>query len=304
MAADFYNELGVSRSASADEIKRAYRKLASKYHPDRNPDNAAAETKFKTVNRAHEVLSNPEKRKLYDEFGEMGLREGFNPNMSRGYGGQANPFGGRGGLEDLFGGRTGGIGDLFGDVFRTARGSSKGPDAAADVTVDFISAIRGANVTITVPGSSEPVTVRVPPGAGDGDKVRVAGHGGQGRGGGPAGDLVLTIRVATHPHFTRDGLDLTLDLPISVGEAFSGAKVRVPTPEGDVTLTIPAGTRSGQKLRLKGKGVKRQGRQGDLYVRFQIVLPKAGTDVDDKVRKAIETLEAASDMSARDAIHL
>src|SRR5690606_19360740 len=127
----------------------------------------------------------------------------------------------------------------------------------ADVSVDFVSAINGTNIKIKVPGAEEEVTVRVPPGAGDGDKLRVAGRGTPGRGGGPPGDLLLTIRVEEHPFFKRDGLDLTLELPISVAEAYLGTKVRVPTPHGDVSLRVPAGAKSGQQVRLREKGVRR-----------------------------------------------
>ena len=310
MATDYYRELGVSRGASADEIRRAYKKLAVKYHPDRNQGNAEAETKFKLVNRAHEVLGDQKKRALYDEFGEEGLRDNFRPDVARAYRSGRSPFGGGGGLEDIFGGAAGGgggggfggFGDLFGDVFRggaAQRGPARGKDAVADVSVDFVSAIRGANVKLRVQGVDEEVTVRVPPGAGDGDKVRVAGRGAPGRAGGPAGDLLLTIRVQEHPFFTRDGLDLTLDLPISVAEAYLGTKVRVPTPHGDVSLKIPAGARSGQQVRLRGKGVKRQNKVGDLFVRFLIQLPPPGEAT---VEKAVTAIGEFTDLSERDAL--
>lgn len=306
MATDFYRELGVAKGASTDEIRRAYKKLAVKYHPDRNQGNAEAEVKFKAVNRAHEVLSDEKKRALYDEFGEEGLREGFRADVARAYRSGKAPFGG-GSLEDIFagqgagGGGFGGFGDLFGDVFRggAQRGQARGRDAVADVTVDFVAAIQGANIKIKVPGAEDEVTVRVPPGAGDGDKVRVSGRGAPGRGGGPAGDLLLTIRVAEHPHFKREGLDLTLELPISVSEAYLGTKVRVPTPHGDVSLRVPPGAKSGQQVRLREKGVRRQSKTGDLFVKFQIQLPEPGNP---SVEKAVAVIGDFTDMSERENI--
>lgn len=299
MASDFYQELGVNRGASQDDIRRAYRKLAARYHPDKNPGDDQAETKFKAINRAHEALSDPKKRALYDQFGEVGLREGFNPDMFRGggrRGGAGRGFGG--GIEDLFGGNLGGIGDLFGDVFQR-RGPAKGQDAAAEVEVDFLSALRGANVKMSIAGVPGEVTVRVPPGANDGDRVRVPAQGAAGRNGGPPGDLVLSIRVLPHEHFRRNGLDLEVDVPISVGEAYHGGKVRVPTPHGDVSLKVPARAKSGQLARLKGKGVKRKDSVGDLFVRFMIQLP----DVEDPtIEKAIDALAEATDMSERDKL--
>jgi curved DNA-binding protein len=266
-------------------VKRAYRKLAAKYHPDKNPGDAAAEAKFKSINRAHDALGDPKKRALYDEFGEVGLREGFNADMARGFGRRGGP---------------GGFGDLFGDVFQR-RGPAKGQDAAADVSVDFVSALRGANVKVTVPGVNGEITVRVPPGADNGDRVRVPSHGSPGRSGGAAGDLLLTIRVQPHEVFRRKGLDLELDVPISVREAYEGGKVRLPTPHGDVTLKIPEHAQSGQVMRLKGKGVARKGQVGDLFVRFMIRLP---TTEGKQIAKAIETLAEATDLSARDELKI
>jgi curved DNA-binding protein len=317
MAADFYKELGVARGASDEEIKKAYRKLAGQLHPDKNPGDKKTEARFKNVNRAYQTLSNAEKRRLYDEFGEEGLREGFNSAAARSYRGASAAAGSRGrgrsggtmNVEDLFTnpGEAGpaGIGDLFGDLF--GRGGRRGPssgmkgsDIASEVSVDFISALRGAELKLRLQDGGEEITVRVPPGAGDGDKVRIAGHGAPGAYGGPPGDLILSIRVAKHPHFERSGLDLYLDLPITVGEAYRGAKVRVPTPDGAITLTVPKHAQSGQIARLKGRGVKRKTEQGDLYIRFQIKLPISESE---EVESAINALEAATTGDVRAEVH-
>jgi curved DNA-binding protein len=316
MAADFYKDLGVSRTASDDEIKKAYRKLAAKLHPDKNPDDKKAEARFKVVNRAYQALSDKEKRGLYDEFGEEGLREGFNSQAARAYRGGGGPSSsrrGRGGagpsIEDLFNTpgteASGGIGDLFGDLFSRAgrRGPTqgmKGSDIASEVSVDFISALRGAELKLRLQDGGDEITVRVPPGAGDGDKVRIAGQGAPGAYGGPPGDLLLSIRVTKHPHFERSGLDLYLDLPITVGEAYRGAKVRVPTPDGAITLTVPKHAQSGQIARLKGRGVKRKTETGDLYIRFQIKLPATDSD---EIEAAVKTLEAAMAGDVRADVH-
>jgi curved DNA-binding protein len=317
MAADFYKELGVARGASDEEIKKAYRKLAGQLHPDKNPGDKKTEARFKNVNRAYQTLSDAEKRRLYDEFGEEGLREGFNSAAARSYRGGAGAYRGgrsRGGpvnVEDMFstpgadmpGGA--GIGDLFGDLFgrSSRRGASpgmKGSDIASEVSVDFISALRGAELKLRLQDGGEEITVRVPPGAGDGDKVRIAGHGAPGAYGGPPGDLILNIRVAKHPHFERSGLDLYLDLPITVGEAYRGAKVRVPTPDGAITLTVPKHAQSGQIARLKGRGVKRKTEQGDLYIRFQIKLPVSESE---DIEAAVNALEAAMTGDVRADVH-
>ena len=318
MATDLYKDLGVSKGASAEEIKKVYKKLAGQLHPDRNPGDQKTEARFKAVNRAYQVLHDPEKRRLYDEFGEESLREGFNVAAARAYRNAAQATGARrargGGInfEDLAGGAGGagpaGFGDLLGELFggggarssRRGGASSKGSDIASEVTVDFVSAIRGAELRLRLQDGGEEVTVRVPPGAGEGDKVRVAGHGAPSPFGGPAGDLVITVRVSPHPFFERDGLDLYLNLPVTIGEAHRGSKVRVPTPDGPVTLSVPKHAQSGQEARLKGKGVKRAGKQGDLYVRYLVKLPAQDSDA---IEQAVATLEDAMTGDVRGGIH-
>lgn len=314
VSTDLYKELGVSKSASADEIKKVYKKLAAKLHPDRNPGDQKIEARFKAVNRAYQVLSDPDKRRLYDEFGEESLREGFNAAATRAYRNAAQAAGARrarggGGMdfEDFQGGMgSSGFGDLFGDLFsgggRMPRrgGPAKGADVASEVAIDFVSAIRGAELRLRLQDGGEEVTVRVPPGAGEGDKVRVPGHGAPSMSGGQPGDLVINVHVNPHPAFERDGLDLYLNLPITVGEAHRGAKVRVPTPDGAVTLSVPKHSQSGQEVRLKGKGVKRAGKQGDLYVRFQVKLPAKDSD---EIEQAVTTLENAMSGDVRGGIH-
>jgi curved DNA-binding protein len=316
MATDLYKELGVSKSAGPDEIKKVYKKLAGQLHPDRNPGDQKVEARFKAVNRAYQVLKDPEKRRLYDEFGEESLREGFNPAATRAYRDAAHAAGARrargGGLnfEDFgpaAGGGAGGIGDLFGDLFGGGRGprrgapqSVKGADVTSEVAIDFVSAIRGAELRLKLQDGGDDVTVRVPAGAGEGDKVRVAGHGAPSMMGGPAGDLVITVHVHPHPFFERDGLDLYLNLPITVAEAHRGAKVRVPTPDGPVTLSVPKHAQSGQEMRLKAKGVKRGPKQGDLYVRFLVKLPAKDSE---EIEEAVTVLESAMTGDVRGGIH-
>jgi curved DNA-binding protein len=308
MAEDLYAVLGVPKNADADAIKKAYRKLASQLHPDKNPGNKTAEARFKQATHAYEVLSDGKKRKVYDEFGEEGLREGFDAERVRAYrqwssrqgrGGSAEGPGGFQGqpvdLEELFGGGgggAGGFGDLFGDLMgraRRPRGPMKGPDLESEVTIDFASAIHGATLELHPQGATgNPVTVRIPAGAHDGSRVRIAGQGGPSPSGGPRGDLVLTLHVTPHPHFRRERDDLHLDLPITIAEAYYGAKVRVPTVEGAVSLKVPERTQSGHVVRLRGKGVARKGRApGDLYVHFLVQIPKEGSS---EVTKLIDAL--------------
>jgi curved DNA-binding protein len=313
MPSDFYKELRVERTASPEELKKAYRKLAAELHPDKNPGNAKAEERFKQVNRAYQVLSDKRKRALYDEFGEESLREGFQPDVTRAYrrgpkSGRVAVSGGNGAFnfEDVFSAAgRGGLGDLVGDLFGGARdgagrrGPARGADFASDVTIDFADAVRGTTVELKINNAAAPVKVRIPAGATDGDRVRVAGHGGVGASGAGSGDLVITVRVRPHEHFQRDGLDLHLDLPITALEAFRGGKVNVPTPEGEVGLKVPQHAQSGQVVRLKGRGVKRKDQTGDLFVRFMIFLPESDAK---EVEKAIEALERAEKTDVREGL--
>jgi curved DNA-binding protein len=289
---DLYSVLGVEKTASQQDIKKAYRKLAAKLHPDKNPGKAN-EQRFKQITQAYEVLGDDGKRALYDEFGEVSLRPGFDAERARAMKG----FGGGGGsfdFGDFFGGggQSGGLGDMLGDLFGRTRGRGaprgRGYDVASSVALDFVDAIRGTTLKLAPSGGGEAVTVRIPPGAQDGSKVRVRGKGGAGRGGGAPGDLVLTLEVKPHKFFSRVGDDLYLDLPLTIGEAYHGAQVPVPTPHGEVKLRVPARTQSGQKMRLRGKGVHRKDHEpGDLYVRFQVIYPDADGEA---VTEAIDEL--------------
>jgi len=292
MAEDLYAVLGVPKDADAATIKKQYRKLARDLHPDKNPGDKAKEAKFKVVNHAYETLHDEKKRKLYDEFGEEAVREGFDAEKARAYkqwqsrSGNGGGFRGGGGgavnLEDLFSGAVPGGsavgGDPFADLFgrqQRRRGPQKGRDFEQELTVDFVSAVKGTSLQLRNPSSPEPVTVRIPPGASEGSRVRIPGQGGASPNGGPSGDLLLVIHVEPHALFTRDGDDLQLEVPIWVSEALKGSKVKVPTFDGDVMVKVPPGTSSGTKLRLRGKGVVRKGKEpGDLYVRFMVHVPK------------------------------
>ena len=298
MARDLYEVLGVAKTADENVIKKAFRKLAGKYHPDKNPGKEN-EARFKEINRANEVLSDKTKRALYDEFGEESLSQGFDPerarmvrNYSRGGGGGMGGGGPRGrsvSFQDMFGGGTGDFSDIFGDFVSRPGGrprQRKAPDMEAEVTIDFVSALKGTEVHLRS-DNGEQVTVRIPAGVSDGGRVRIAGQGGKIPGAEP-GDLLLTVKVRPHEHFRREGEDLHLDLPVTLIEAYEGAKVRVPTPDGEVTLKVPAHTQSGNVARLRGKGVQKKGKPpGDLYVRFLIQIPTSDAP---EVKQAIESL--------------
>ncbi|WP_349827002.1 DnaJ C-terminal domain-containing protein [Brevibacterium litoralis] len=290
---DYYKVLGVSEDATETEIKKAYRKLARKYHPDQNPGDEVAESKFKEVGAAHHVLADPETREQYDQVRKMGSGARFTAG---------GPGGGAGGFEDVFsglftggGGRprpgAGGYGDVppdladllggfggmgggspYGGGFST--GPQKGGDIKASTTLSFTEAARGATVKLTMPGG-KPVSVRTPAGVTDGQKIRLRGKGKDGVRGGEKGDLILTVKVSGHPVFSRDGDNLRVELPVTFAEAALGAEVRVPTLDGQpVTMKIPAGTPSGRVLRLRGRGIETKKGTGDLLVTVEISVPK------------------------------
>lgn len=328
MAEDLYQLLGVPRSASDDEVKKAYRRLARKHHPDVNPGDKAAEDKFKKLSAAFEVLGDPKKRKLYDEFGEDAAKIGFDEKKaeqyrayraaasspgSRGYGRGGIPYdmGGAGvDIGDLFGelfgragGGGGGVGFDPGELFGRAAGRRAGPvpgdDLSARVGLSLAEALQGTERTLNVrrprPDGSEEskqLTVKIPPGVQTGSKVRLAGQGTAGERGGPPGDLYIETEVAEHPLVRREGDDLHMDLPVTVSEALLGAEVRVPTFQGDVTVRVPPGAQSGKKMRLRGRGAPslRGGPPGDLYLNLQVRVPE---EPDDAARAAAEALARA-----------
>jgi molecular chaperone DnaJ len=359
---DYYQILGVERSASNEDIRKAYRKLARKYHPDINPGNKEAENKFKDLSVAYDVLSDPDKRKLYDEFGEAGLAAGFDAEKARSYREWQNrSTGPTGGYEynvDDLGDIFGDLGGLFGGGGRRAStGPVQGGDIEAAMDIDFLDAVRGFQTSITLqrpvqcetchgagtrPGSApvtcpecggsgskpvaqgplqfrvtcprcggsgklpgdpcatcggtgrvqraETIRVNIPPGAEPGKRIRLRGKGEAGVRGGAAGDLYIVPRIRPHPILTRSGRDLSMELPITVGEALRGASIEVPTPVGLVKVKIPAAAQSGQRLRVRGKGVPAHGKEpaGDLYLNLMVRVPKdeIPQDVIDKIDRA------------------
>lgn len=298
MATDPYQTLGIGKQASQDEISKAYRKLAREYHPDMNPDDETAKKKFQEVQSAFDVLGDEKKRKMYDRYGagfeSMG---GGGPRPGGWPGG-----GGAGGanadfdFSDLFGGGAGagaaggGFADLFkhfspgesGTRGRRSRQPQPGADLEYELTVPFATAVNGGEASISLrraSGKNETLSVKIPAGIDDGQKIRLLGQGEQSHDGGPAGDILVKVVVAPHPHFQRTGKRLDVTVPVTLAEAIEGAKIETPTPHGTITLTIPPGTSGGKKLRLRGQGVKpAKGDPGDLYAEIQIVLPQGLTD--------------------------
>jgi DnaJ-class molecular chaperone len=324
---DYYDVLGISRSAPADEIKSAYRKLARKFHPDVTKNDPKSTERFKEVQEAYEVLSDSAKRKNYDEFGHAGVNampggapgaggdpwESFRQSQ-RGRGQTHSWQGGPGvSVEDfdvgngdfgsifdqLFGGRGGapGAGGRGGPRTRARPAPQRGADVDHPVTLTFEQAARGTHLPLQInrDGKLETIDIRVPGGVKEGSRVRVKGRGQHSPTGEP-GDLFIITAVQPHAYFRRDGLDVNLDLPISMYEALLGAKIDVPTLDGKRTLTIPPGTSSGAKLRLKQHGIQRGDEKGDQIVFVKVIVPKT---LDDDDRKTIEKLAEKHPLNPR-----
>jgi len=311
---DYYAVLGVDKSASAADIKKAYRKLAQKHHPDANQGDAKAEEKFKEVSAAYDVLSDEKTKEEYDRIRQMVAAGGF---RSAGPGGGAG-FGGFGGggqrvriedVGDIFGGSAS-FGDLFGDLFGSSGGGAasgfgraRGADLETETTLSFEEALEGVQVELHIQergGQPRTIKARIPAGVTDGARIKLAGKGSPGPGGGPAGDLYVKVRVRPHKVFGRKNKDLTLALPVTFAEAALGAQIDVPTLNGGpVKLKIPAGTSSGRTFRVRGKGVPSGKDKGDLLVTVQVTVPEKPNR---EVRNLIERLAELDDESPRAAL--
>lgn len=320
MPNDPYKVLGVRRDASQQDIQKAHRDLAMKYHPDKNPDDKTAKKKFQEVQEAFDLLNDPKKREMFDRYGSS-----FEQMGGGGAGGAGSPGGGGSfrftgsDFDDIdlsqvfarFGGPGGGRaeGGSFGDIFEQFQGAGRGgprarggrradpaeegADIEHQIEVPFAVAIKGGEAQLRVQrpdGHEETITVKIPAGIADGKRIRLRGQGEQGVGGAPPGDMLIAVTAAPHPCFTRHGDDLHVKVPVTLGEAAAGAKVDVPTPNGIVTLKVPPGTSSGKKLRVRGQGAARAGETpGDLYAEIQVVLPD---DLSDAERETLREIDS------------
>ena len=308
---DLYKSLGVSRSASQDEIKKAYRSATKKFHPDRNPGNKAAEEKFKDASTAYDVLSDPKRRAQYDEFGEASLTQGFDASRARAYKQAQSQFshsyagGGFPQNEDLFEdlgqARSTSFDDLLSRLFgggkvraeRPPPRSRKGADIRGDIQINFLDALAGVTVPLRVEsqdGEAKTLDVKVPQGMPDGGKLRLRGQGGPGS---PPGDILLTVKVNAHRRLSRDGNNLRMEVPVTAFEAYRGGPIDVRTPWGTVTVKLPPGSQNGQTLRLRGRGV-RQGSKppGDMLVTLDVRMPEPG---DERLLDVLADLQASED---------
>ncbi|HVV64863.1 MAG TPA: J domain-containing protein [Rhizomicrobium sp.] len=307
---DPYEVLGVSKTASEAEIKKAFRTLAKKHHPDTKGGDAAAQKKFQEISAAYDIVGDKEKRAKYDagEIDAQGNPRGFDPGAHGGFRGA--PFGGGGArdfhftwtdrdaeaaqgfsAEDLFSDLLGGLGG------RAGRQPRAGQDFAVAITVSFEEAALGGARRVMLP-NGEQIDVKVPVGLRDGQQIRLKGRGGAGRRGGPPGDVLIQVAVAPHPFFTRDGQDIRMELPVTLREAVLGGKVTAPTLTGPVSLSVPANSNTGTTLRLKGKGVPAHAREpaGDLYVKLVVALPESA---DEQLRKFAESWKTTYDPRSR-----
>ena len=303
---DYYKILGVERKASADEIKKAYRKLAVKYHPDKNPNNKAAEEKFKEMNEAYEVLGNAEKRKKYDELGEnwnqhqqQGGRDG-NFDWSKWQntgGGQRKTYSSE---EDMFG-NGGDFSDFFSNIFGGAQGRSgrtqqprKGNDFEAELSISLEEAYSGTTRQLETEG--EKLQIKIKPGVKEGQTLRLKGKGGQGMSNGPRGDVFIRVHVETHPHFERKNDDLYCDVPVELYTAVLGGKTLIRTLKGNIRIDIAKGTDSGKILRLRGMGMPKFGKEsefGDLYAKVNIRVPQSLSEEEKDLFKKLSALRSA-----------
>jgi DnaJ-class molecular chaperone len=294
---DFYAVLGVPSGATADEIKKQYRRLAKQFHPDTNKDDAKAADRFKEISEAYTVLGDAEQRKQYDEMRRLGA---YDPFAAR-----ARPRGPR--MEDVDVGNLGGFGDLFGTIFGNARqqrpmGPEQGQSVETTLEVPFKVAALGGKLPITLDLSAaganrtrKKVLITVPAGTESGSKIRLKGQGGPGVRGGPNGDLLITVHVKPDPDYERDGLDVIQRYRINLAQATLGSKVNVQTlDDKTITLTLPAGTPSGKRFRVRGQGIEKDGQRGDLLVEIQLAVPESLTA---EQRKLMEQFATAAGLA-------
>lgn len=298
---DFYAVLGVKESATADDIKRVYRKLAKQFHPDTNTGDAKAAERFKEISEAYNTLGDAEKRREYDEMRRLGAFGGYPGGGFPGGGARRGGRGPTGGprMEEFDISGIGGFGDLFGSMFggggaRRPAGPEKGQHVETTLTIPFRTAVLGGKVPLdfTLDGVSKSVRITVAQGSEHGSRIKLSGQGGPGVRGGPAGDLYITLEVAPDPVFTREGRDLIVVLPLNIVQATLGTKLSVRTiDEKTMTLTVPKGTASGKRLRVRGQGVTQGGKTGDLLVELRIVAPESLTEAQEQL--LIQFAEAA-----------
>ncbi len=300
LSTDYYAVLGVSEDASSDEIKKAYRKLAQRWHPDRHPDDPEAEARFKEISEAHSILGDDAKRLEYDQIRRLGATQGAG---AAGFGGFPGGFEG-GDLNDLL--RTifaaGGAGNVY-ETYGGRPRPQRGMDLRADVHLSFEDALAGVKTRLRVnaDGASQELTVRLPAGVQDGAVVRIGGRGGKGLAGGPPGDVLVHVHVEPHKLFTRKRDDVLVEVPITFSEAVLGTRLRVPTPDGgSSTFKVPPGTSSGSTFRIRGKGApRRNDGAGDLLVSVRVEVPSKPSR---KVKDLVTALADHEDTSARDRL--